>query len=63
MTLTIHHARRARSARVIWLCEELGVPYELRTIEFKPEVLKSAEHLRLHPLGQLPVIEDGPVRV
>ena len=59
--LRIHHARRARSARVIWLCEELGLPYELATFEFKPENLKRPEYLRLHPLGQVPVVEDGGV--
>lgn len=57
--LKIHHARRARSARVIWLLEELSVPYELAPLEFKPEILKSPEYLALHPLGQIPVLEDG----
>lgn len=60
--IKIYHAKRARSARVIWLLEELGVPYELTVLEFKPEVLKSPEHLARHPLGQLPVIEVDGVR-
>jgi glutathione S-transferase len=60
--IEIYHAKRARSARVIWLLEELGVPYALRVLEFKPEVLKSPEHLARHPLGQLPVIEVDGVR-
>jgi glutathione S-transferase len=59
--LKIYHARRARSARVIWLAEELGIPYELRTLEFNPETLRSEEYLKLHPLGQVPVIQDGDV--
>jgi glutathione S-transferase len=58
--LKIHHARRARSARIIWLLEELAVPYELVPLEFKPEILKSPEYKALHPLGQVPVIQiDG----
>ena len=60
--IKIYHAKRARSARVIWLLEELGVPYELSVMDFKPEVLKSPEHLARHPLGQLPVIEVDGVR-
>lgn len=59
--ITIHHARRARSARVIWLLEELGVPYQLHTLEFKQEALQSPEHMRLHPLGLVPVIQDGDI--
>lgn len=61
--IKIVHARRTRSARVIWLLEELGVPYELETVEFHPDVLKSSEHLARHPLGQLPVVFDGDVKL
>jgi glutathione S-transferase len=56
--ITIYHAKRARSARVIWLLEELGVPYALEPIEFKAEVLRSPAYLRLHPLGLLPVVKE-----
>lgn len=59
--LKIHHARRARSARVIWLAEELSIPYELSTFEFKREVLQSPEYRALHPLGQVPVIQDEDI--
>jgi glutathione S-transferase len=59
--IKVHHARRARSARVIWLLEELGVPYEVKQLDFSPAALQTPEHLHLHPLGQLPVIEDGGV--
>jgi len=58
--IKIIHGKRTRSARVIWLLEELGVPYELEPIEFKSEVLHAPEHLALHPLGLLPVVQtDG----
>jgi glutathione S-transferase len=57
--IKVHHARRARSVRVIWTLEELGVPYNLEPLEFTPEALKSVSYLKLHPLGQVPVIEDG----
>ncbi|HEY2732518.1 MAG TPA: glutathione S-transferase family protein [Polyangiales bacterium] len=61
MTIKIYHSRRARSARVIWLLEELGVPYELETLEFKPEVLHAPAFLQVHPLGQLPALRDDDV--
>jgi glutathione S-transferase len=57
--IRIYHSRRARSVRVIWLLEELGVPYEVEGLEFKRETLKSPDYLKLHPLGQIPVIQDG----
>jgi glutathione S-transferase len=56
--IKVHHARRARSARVIWALEELGVQYEIHPMEFSNTVLQSAEYKKLHPLGQVPVIED-----
>jgi len=59
--VTIYHARRARSARIIWLLEELGVPYQLQLLEFKPEALQNPEYLKLQPLGQIPAIRDGAV--
>ena len=55
--LKVHHARRARSVRVLWLLEELEVPYAIEPIEFRPEALRSAEYLQVHPLGQVPVVE------
>jgi glutathione S-transferase len=61
--IKIHHAQRARSARVIWLLEELAVPYELETVLFKPEVLQSPAYLALHPLGQVPVVEIDGLRM
>ena len=61
--IKIHHARRTRSARVIWLLEELGVPYELEVVDFTPAGLKSPAYLALHPLGQVPVVEDGDVTI
>jgi glutathione S-transferase len=56
--IKIYHSRRARSVRVIWLLEELGVPYEIEPLAFKRETLKSPEYLKLHPLGQIPVVQD-----
>ena len=59
--IKVYHSRRARSARVIWLLEELSVPYEVELLEFKREALQSPEYLKVQPLGQIPAIRDGEV--
>ena len=58
--LTIHHLGRSQSERIVWLCEELGLPYELRHYTREPVTLLSPPELKaLHPLGSAPLIEDG----
>lgn len=56
--LKLHHAPNSRSGRIVWLLEELGLPYELNAMEFHPKALKSDEHRARHPLGRVPVLED-----
>ena len=58
--LTIHHLGHSQSERIIWLCEELGVPYQLKLYERDPVTILSPPALKaLHPLGAAPVIQDG----
>lgn len=58
--LKIHHLGHSQSERIVWLCEELGLPYDLvhytrdASTRLSPPELKA-----LHPLGAAPVIEDG----
>ena len=60
--LTIHHLGRSQSERIIWLCEELGLPYNLKRYERDPAtILAPPELAALHPMGAAPVIEDGPL--
>jgi glutathione S-transferase len=56
--LKIYHAKNTRSIRIVWLCEELGIPYELKTLNFSPEDLQSDAYLAVHPLGKVPSIDD-----
>lgn len=57
--LTIHHLGHSQSERILWLCEELGVPYELTLHKRDPVTRLSPPALRaLHPLGAAPVIQD-----
>ena len=58
--LTLHHLNASRSQRVLWLLEELGVPYEVRRYQRDPKTwLAPPELKRVHPLGKSPVITDG----
>lgn len=59
--LKLHYAPNTRSDRIVWLLEELGLPYELNRMKFQPEDLKSDEHRARHPLGRVPVLEDNNV--
>ncbi|HEX8058650.1 MAG TPA: glutathione S-transferase [Novosphingobium sp.] len=57
--LTIHHLRNSVSDRVIWLCEELGVPYELKSYDREPSMAAPPEYKALTEFGTAPVIQDG----
>lgn len=58
--ITVHHLENSRSQRVLWLLEELGLPYEVKRYERdKKTNLASKELMKVHPLGKSPVIEDG----
>lgn len=58
--LTIHHLGKSQSERIVWLCEELGVPYALKHHVRDPVTnLSPPELVALHPLGAAPVITDG----
>jgi glutathione S-transferase len=59
--LKLHHAPDSRAGRIVWLLEELQLPYELNRMAFHPKALKSDEHRARHPLGRVPVLEDGAV--
>ena len=61
--LKLHFAPNSRAGRIVWLLEELELPYELNRMDFHPKDLKSDEHRARHPLGRVPVLEDGPVTV
>ena len=58
--LTVHHLGRSQSERIVWLCEELGLEYELKRYDRNPTTRLAPPELKaLHPLGTAPVISDG----
>lgn len=58
--LTIHHLGKSQSERIIWLCEELALPYDLKRYERNAVTILAPPELKeLHPLGAAPVITDG----
>lgn len=59
--ITVHHLNNSRSQRVLWLLEELALPYEVKRYERDPKTMRAPAELRaVHPLGKSPVItEDG----
>ena len=62
--ITVHHLNNSRSQRVLWLLEELGLPYEIQHYQRNPATnLAPPELLQVHPLGKSPVITDGEAAV
>lgn len=62
--ITVHHLNNSRSQRVLWLLEELGLPYEIVRYERDPKTMLAPRSLRaIHPLGKSPVVVDGDVTV
>ena len=58
--LVVHHLNDSRSQRVLWLLEELGVPYEVKRYERNSKTMLGPPELKaVHPLGKSPVITDG----
>lgn len=57
--LKLHFAPNSRAGRIVWLFEELGIEYEINKMAFHPKDLKSDAHRQRHPLGRVPVLEDG----
>lgn len=63
MSIVLYHHPYTRAANVVWMLEELGVPYELRYVDTAQGEQKSEALLALNPMGKVPVITDGDVVV
>ncbi|GAA3548257.1 glutathione S-transferase [Zobellella aerophila] len=60
--ITVHHLDNSRSQRVLWMLEELGLPYEIILYQRDADTqLAPASLKRVHPLGKAPVLTDGAI--
>lgn len=60
MTITVHHLNNSRSQRVLWLLEELELPYEIKHYQRDAKTMLAPPELKaVHPLGKSPVVTDG----
>lgn len=57
--ITVHHLENSRSQRILWMLEELGLPYQIRRYERNKRTMLAPPELKaVHPLGKSPVIDD-----
>jgi glutathione S-transferase len=62
--LTLHHLNDSRSQRILWLLEELAVPYEMKRYQRDAQTRLAPPELKaIHPLGKSPIITDGEIRI
>ena len=61
--LVVHHLGVSQSDRIVWLCEELGLPYQLVRYDRTPEGEGPEDYQALHPYGTAPVLQDGNTRL
>lgn len=61
--LRLHFAPKSRATRVVWLLEELGLAYELERYELAGAGMRTPEFRAMHPMGRVPILEDGDVRL
>lgn len=61
--IIVHHLDQSRSQRVLWMLEELGVPYEVRHWTREADMMAPVELRRVHPLGKSPILVDGDLTI
>ena len=62
--LKLHHLERSRSTRILWLMEELALPYELVAYQRDPQTARAPASLHgVHPIGKAPILEDGALTI
>ena len=61
--LTLYFAPKSRAVRVAWLLEELGLDYNLVRFELGDPAMRAPDYRAKHPMGRVPVLEDGDVRI
>ena len=57
--ITVYHLPRSRSMRVLWLLEELSLPYKVDSLDYVPGKFGGEAYTKIHPLNKVPAIKDG----
>ena len=57
--MKIYYIPNTRAVRIVWLFEELGLPYELERFTLGDPAMRAPEYLKVHPMGRVPALEDG----
>ena len=61
--MKLYFAPNSRAVRIAWLLEELGLEYELKKYTVGDRALRTPEYYKIHPMGRIPVLEDGETRI
>ena len=61
--MKIYHAPNTRSVRIVWLCEELGLDYELEMFKLGDPSMRDPEYLKINPMARVPSLADGDVTI
>ena len=61
--MKIYHAPSTRSVRVVWLFEDLGLPYEIERFKLGDPRMRAPEYLSVHPMGRVPALVDGETTI
>ncbi len=59
--MKIYYAPHTRAVRIVWLFEELGLPYELERYKLGDPAMRAPDYLKVHPVGRVPALRDGAV--
>ncbi len=63
LRMKLYFAPNSRAVRIAWLLEELGLEYEVEKYSVGDRALRTPEYYKIHPMGRIPVLEDGATRI
>ena len=61
--MKLYFAPNSRAVRIAWLLEELGLEYDVEKYKVGDRALRTPEYYKIHPMGRIPVLEDGETRI
>ena len=61
--MKIYYAPNTRAVRIVWLFEELGLPYDIERFKLGDASMRSPDYLKVHPMGRVPTLQDGATTI